>query len=81
MTAEEALSHPYVAAYHDAEDEPLAPPLDPDYFKFDSMYYLWSPFFTSLTCDSGSKEQLSKLQLKELLYEEVMAFESSINVA
>jgi len=64
MTAEEGLAHPYVSAYHDAEDEPLAPPLDPDYFKFDD-----------------SKEQLNKQQLKELLYEEVMSFESSIAAA
>ncbi|KAJ3997361.1 putative MAP kinase [Lentinula boryana] len=61
MTAEEALAHPYVAAYHDVEDEPLAPPLDPNYFEFDV-----------------SKEQLSRQQLKEMLYEEVVSFESGI---
>ncbi|KAJ3919217.1 putative MAP kinase [Lentinula edodes] len=61
MTAEEALAHPYVGAYHDVEDEPLAPPLDPNYFEFDV-----------------SKEQLSRQRLKELLYEEVLSFESDM---
>ncbi|KAJ4490635.1 CMGC/MAPK protein kinase [Lentinula aciculospora] len=61
MSAEEALAHSYVAAYHDVEDEPLAPPLDPNYFEFDV-----------------SKEQLSRQQLKELLYEEVLSFDSGI---
>ncbi|KIK64207.1 hypothetical protein GYMLUDRAFT_40496 [Collybiopsis luxurians FD-317 M1] len=64
MTAEEALDHPYVAAYHDAQDEPVAPPMDPEYFTFDEV-----------------KEHLSKQQLKELLYEEVISFEPSINAA
>ena len=35
MSVEEALSHPYVAAYHDAEDEPAAPSIDPEYFEFE----------------------------------------------
>ncbi|KAF9074293.1 mitogen activated protein kinase [Rhodocollybia butyracea] len=61
MTAEEGLEHPYVAAYHDAEDEPLALPMDADLFSFDDI-----------------KEQLSRKQLKELLYEEIVSFESSL---
>ncbi|KAN0065438.1 mitogen activated protein kinase [Thecaphora frezii] len=36
MTVEECLEHPYLAAYHDADDEPGAPPLDPDFFHFDT---------------------------------------------
>ena len=30
-----ALSHPYLEAYHDPDDEPVAPPLDPEFFEFD----------------------------------------------
>ncbi|WBW71239.1 MAP kinase Spk1 [Schizosaccharomyces osmophilus] len=30
ITAEEALEHPYVAAYHDPDDEPTAPPMPPN---------------------------------------------------
>jgi len=62
MSVEEALCHPYVAAYHDAEDEPAAPSIDPEYFQFEAH-----------------KEQLSKDQLKDLLYEEVMSFKPVIN--
>jgi mitogen-activated protein kinase 1/3 len=29
------LSHPYLDAYHDPEDEPAATPLDPSFFDFD----------------------------------------------
>jgi len=61
MTVEEALEHPYLAAYHDPEDEPAVTPLEPDYFEFDLH-----------------KDDLSKDQLKELLYNEVMAFKPSI---
>ncbi|OCB91441.1 mitogen-activated protein kinase [Sanghuangporus baumii] len=35
ITVEEALAHPYLEAYHDPEDEPEAPPLDPEFFEFD----------------------------------------------
>lgn len=35
MTVEEALDHPYVAAYHDADDEPAAESVSSDYFQFD----------------------------------------------
>ncbi|CAN6643567.1 mitogen-activated protein kinase Fus3p [Trichomonascus vanleenenianus] len=37
ITVEEALQHPYLEAYHDAEDEPTAAPLPDDFFDFD-MY-------------------------------------------
>jgi len=55
MTVGQALEHPYLAAYHDPEDEPTVPSLDPEYFEFDYM-------------------DLSKDQLKDLLYEEVISF-------
>ncbi|KAJ7706041.1 CMGC/MAPK protein kinase [Mycena rosella] len=32
MSVHEALEHPYLAAYHDAEDEPIVTPLSPSYF-------------------------------------------------
>ncbi|GAA5829103.1 hypothetical protein JCM5353_005281 [Sporobolomyces roseus] len=57
LTVEECLEHPYVAAYHDPDDEPTAPPLPPNFFSFDLQ-----------------KDAISKSQLKDLLYEEVMAF-------
>ncbi|KAJ7211213.1 CMGC/MAPK protein kinase [Mycena pura] len=57
ITCEEALAHPYLEAYHDPDDEPVAPPLDPDFFEFDLH-----------------KDDISREQLKELLYEEIMSF-------
>ncbi|KAJ7906267.1 CMGC/MAPK protein kinase [Mycena leptocephala] len=35
ITCEDALAHPYLEAYHDPDDEPVAPPLDPEFFEFD----------------------------------------------
>jgi len=35
ITVEQALAHPYLEAYHDPDDEPVAPPLDPEFFEFD----------------------------------------------
>ncbi|QRV91398.1 mitogen activated protein kinase [Ceratobasidium sp. AG-Ba] len=32
----EALAHPYLEPYHDADDEPGAPPLDASFFDFDN---------------------------------------------
>ncbi|KAJ7892892.1 mitogen-activated protein kinase [Mycena olivaceomarginata] len=57
ITCEEALAHPYLEAYHDPDDEPVAPPLDPEFFEFDLH-----------------KDDISREQLKELLYEEIMSF-------
>ncbi|KAJ1028084.1 hypothetical protein NDA13_003533 [Ustilago tritici] len=37
MTVEECLQHPYLSAYHDPDDEPGAPRLDPDFFYFDTQ--------------------------------------------
>ncbi|KAG6865256.1 hypothetical protein C0991_004072 [Blastosporella zonata] len=56
--AKEALAHPYLEAYHDPDDEPVAPPLDPEFFEFDLH-----------------KDDISREQLKELLYEEIMSFQ------
>lgn len=35
LTVEQCLAHPYLAAYHDPDDEPGAPRLSPDFFYFD----------------------------------------------
>jgi len=32
----DALKHPYLAPYHDPQDEPTAEPLDPSFFDFDN---------------------------------------------
>ncbi|KIM72541.1 hypothetical protein PILCRDRAFT_28061, partial [Piloderma croceum F 1598] len=32
----EALQHPYLAPYHDPQDEPTAEPIDPSFFDFDN---------------------------------------------
>ncbi|KAF8844044.1 CMGC MAPK protein kinase [Paxillus ammoniavirescens] len=61
LAVDEALEHPYLAAYHDPEDEPVVASMDPDYFDFDQY-----------------KDDLTKAELKELLYEEIQAFVPSI---
>ncbi|KAG1830065.1 hypothetical protein DFJ58DRAFT_825106 [Suillus subalutaceus] len=38
ITVEEALAHPYLEAYHNPDDESVAPPLDLGFFKFDRRY-------------------------------------------
>ncbi|KAG6868540.1 hypothetical protein C0993_001428 [Termitomyces sp. T159_Od127] len=61
ITVEQALAHPYLEAYvghHDPDDEPGAPPLDPEFFEFDLH-----------------KDDISREQLKELLYEEIITFQ------
>ncbi|KAI8995496.1 mitogen activated protein kinase [Trametes punicea] len=59
LTVDQALEHPYLAAYHDPEDEPAVSSLDPEYFEFDY-------------------KEMNKEELKQLLYEEVMSFNSLI---
>ncbi|KAL8291960.1 hypothetical protein RQP46_001426 [Phenoliferia psychrophenolica] len=54
ITVEEALAHPYLEPYHDADDEPTAAVLPPAFFSFD-------------------KEQLTREQLKQLIYDEITA--------
>ncbi|KAJ2749983.1 mitogen activated protein kinase [Coemansia pectinata] len=36
ITVEEALAHPYLAQYHDEQDEPNREPLEPGFFDFDN---------------------------------------------
>ncbi|KAH9982451.1 kinase-like domain-containing protein [Lactifluus volemus] len=35
LTVDQALGHPYLSSYHDPNDEPVVPLMDPDYFDFD----------------------------------------------
>ncbi|GAA5908327.1 hypothetical protein JCM6882_006803 [Rhodosporidiobolus microsporus] len=53
ITVEQALQHPYCSQYHDPEDEPVAPPLEPEFFDFD----LQKP----------SREELKKLMYDEVM--------------
>jgi len=63
ITVEQALAHPYLESYHDPDDEPVAPPLDPEFFEFDLH-----------------KDDISREQLKELLYEEIVSFKPVIGM-
>ncbi|KAJ7786458.1 kinase-like domain-containing protein [Mycena metata] len=62
--------------HHDPEDEPTFVPLSPSYFQFDSARFI--PLLRALRLThfvfAVEKENLSKAQLKELLYEEVLSF-------
>ncbi|KAL7416540.1 mitogen-activated protein kinase [Mrakia frigida] len=55
LTVEQALCHPYLEAYHDPDDEPVAPPLDADFFDFD------------LQKDDISREKLKELLYEEIM--------------
>ena len=55
ITVIDALNHPYVAFYHDPNDEPIANKLPNDFFEFDKK-----------------KDQLDILQLKKMLYDEIL---------
>jgi len=55
IKVEEALSHPYLEAYHDPDDEPIAPPLEASFFDFDHMK------------DDISKDRLKELLYQEVL--------------
>jgi len=55
ISVEDALAHPYLEAYHDADDEPLSPPIPENFFDFDKH-----------------KDQLSKEELKVMIYDEIM---------
>lgn len=41
MTAEQALEHPYLAQYHDPEDEPIAEPVDLSFERLDLDVNAW----------------------------------------
>ncbi|GMG19503.1 unnamed protein product [Ambrosiozyma monospora] len=55
LTVEQALEHPYLAFYHEPNDEPVAEKIPEDFFDFDKK-----------------KDELSLLELKKMLYDEVM---------
>jgi mitogen-activated protein kinase 1/3 len=58
ITVGEALQHPYLAPYHDPQDEPTAEPLDPSFFDFDNS-------------DPLSKEELKVLIYEEIMRPDV----------
>ncbi|KAJ7723636.1 CMGC/MAPK protein kinase [Mycena maculata] len=60
ISCEDTLAHPYLEAYHDPDDEPVPPPPPP-----------LDPEFFEFDLH---KDDISREQLKELLYEEIMLF-------
>ena len=54
MTVEEALSHPYLSAYHDPTDEPECASIPPEFFDFD------------LHKDDITREELKELLYDEI---------------
>lgn len=71
----DALQHPYLAPYHDPNDEPVAPPLDPSFFDFDNGKQMdkdqlkgeieWPALFSPRVADDVRRVQV-------LIYQEVM---------
>lgn len=55
FTVEQCLSHPYLEAYHDPDDEPVAAPLVPGFFDFD------------LKKDDITREELKQLLYDEIM--------------
>lgn len=63
ISAAEALNHPYLAVYHDPEDEPEYPPLnlEDDFWKIDNE--IKRP---------NDDSEISMDVLKQMLYDEIM---------
>lgn len=61
-TAEELLAHPYLAAYHDEEDEPTCEPMSAE---------MWA-------CDDKALASNSTEKLREQLYDEIVHFQPLI---
>jgi len=59
---------------HDPDDEPVAPPLDPEFFEFDCEYSCLNKQHFYSSHSTVHKDDISREQLKELLYEEIMSF-------
>ncbi|KAK6909044.1 hypothetical protein I203_103054 [Kwoniella mangroviensis CBS 8507] len=55
FTVEQCLSHPYLDAYHDPDDEPSAKPLSPNFFEFDMMK------------EENNREDLKRLLYEEIM--------------
>lgn len=69
------FSHPH--NQHDPDDEPVAPPLDPEFFEFDRQCFLLviKAVYIDTPYTTVHKDDISREQLKELLYEEIMSFQ------
>ena len=64
---------------HDPDDEPVAPPLDPEFFEFDCRWFLFLlGRGRMVTIKTVHKDDISREQLKELLYEEITSFKAAI---
>ena len=63
---------------HDPEDEPAVSSLDPEYFEFDCASLPSRPPVPRLTHVAlrRTDQELNKEELKKLLYDEVMSFQS-----
>ena len=63
---------------HDPEDEPAVSSLDPEYFEFDCASPLSYSSVSPLTRVAlrRTDQELNKEELKKLLYDEVMSFQS-----
>jgi mitogen-activated protein kinase 1/3 len=59
---------------HDPDDEPIAPPLDPEFFEFDCKLFVLETSIVYSSHPAVHKDDISREQLKELLYEEIMSF-------
>lgn len=46
ITAAEALAHPYLAQYHDPDDEPVAKPFDQSFESRDLLIEEWKRTYT-----------------------------------
>jgi mitogen-activated protein kinase 1/3 len=55
----------------------VAPPLDPEFFEFDRQCLSDFPMVLSdnVPYETVHKDDISREQLKELLYEEIMSFQ------
>jgi mitogen-activated protein kinase 1/3 len=59
ITVNEALQHPYLEPYHDPDDEPTAAPIPEEFFDFGKA-------------KGKDKNDLTKEDLKELIYDEIV---------
>ncbi|XBW38230.1 hypothetical protein QEN19_003819 [Hanseniaspora menglaensis] len=67
ISAEEALNHPFLAAYHDENDEPICPEVDVNNDKF---WRLDSDINSQSWGQSEDNEELME-RLKKMLYDEI----------
>lgn len=71
ITAEQALAHPFLATYHDPNDEPDFPPLN---FKGDEFWQLDNCMenFNGVNDETSNKPYVTRTKLREILYNEML---------